>query len=302
MKFIPVILVAVILLLAVAVLLWLRAARNMALALVQPPVNPVSTTPAAVGVDQWEEVTFASGDLQLGGWFIPPAPAAAGATLVLVHGWQGNRTALLAQAAMLHRHGYGALLIDLRHSGSSQGELSTWGYTEADDVQAAVEYLLTRPEVNPDKIGLLGFSTGGAAVTRAAARLPQIKVVVIDSTYTALTDNLANVIELLGGRIPAYPPLVLWFMERETGLPLREVRPVADVAAIAPRPIMLMQGEADVVVNPSHTRRLFDAASEPKQLYLVAGAGHGESFSVDPAGFERQVVSFLDSYLREQQP
>ncbi len=294
-----VIIIGILLVVVAAIFLLIRSARNMAFNLVYTAPNPVATTPDSVGLENWEDVTFASDDLQLEGWFIPPADNANGATLIFVHGWQGNRTAQLKQAALLHQHGYGALLFDLRNSGSSQGNVSTWGYGEANDIKAAYDYLLSRSEVNPDKICLFGFSTGGAATARAAAQIPGIKVVIIESTYTALVDNLDNVVNLLGGRIPAYPPLVLWFMERESGLPLRDIRPIDDVAKIAPRPIMFIQGTDDVVVDQSHTQKLFEAASEPKKLYIAPNAGHGEVFSSNPEEFEKQVIPFLDTYLKE---
>ena len=300
MKLIPLIIIIGILFIVIAAaFLFVRAARNMAFTLVYPAPNRVTTTPDSVGIKTWEDVTFTSGNLQLEGWFIPPTVDENGATLIFVHGWQGNRTAQLKQAAMLHQHGYGALLFDLRNSGNSQGNASTWGYAESDDVQAAYNYLLTRPEVDPDRIGVAGFSTGGAAVSRAAARIPGLKVVLNESTYTALVDNLGNVSKLLGGRIPAYPPLVLWFMERETGLPLKDIRPIDDISQITPRPIMFIQGADDVVVNQSHTQELFETASEPKKLYLAPNAGHGEVFSSNPEEFEKQVIPFLDTYLRE---
>jgi dipeptidyl aminopeptidase/acylaminoacyl peptidase len=280
-----------------AIFLVVRAARNMAFTLVYPPRNPVTKTPDSVGLENWEEISFVADGLQLKGWFTPPAEDTAGATLIFVHGWTGNRTAHLRVAAILAKYGYGSLLIDSRNSGESEGNITTWGYTEADDVQAAFEYLLTRSEVNPDKIGVYGGSTGGAAVTRAAANNPQIRLAIVESTYTALTDNLSNVVNLLKGRVPTLVPLVLWFSKQETGLPLEDIRPVDDVTKIAPRPIMLIHGTDDIVVNISHSQKIFEAATGPKELYTVPGAGHGDVLSENPEEFESRLIAFLRKYL-----
>ncbi|MCG3209091.1 MAG: hypothetical protein FOGNACKC_02710 [Anaerolineae bacterium] len=277
-----------------------RAAQQLAHTLLYPQRIRPQQTPADFGFADWEDVRFENGELELAGWFIPPAEGADGATLILLHGWSANRSELLDQAQLLHRHGYGILAIDLRGHGDSGAAASTWGLAEVSDVQAGVDYLLTRPEVDPERLGVVGHSMGAATAILAAAQIPRLKVVVAESSYTALTDNLANIINLLGGYPAYYAPLVLRLMERDTGLSLGEIQPIAGVARISPRAVLLVQGEADTVVNPGHARRLFEAAAEPKQLYLVPGAGHGEVFSADPAGFEQQVVPFLDKYLGQQ--
>jgi fermentation-respiration switch protein FrsA (DUF1100 family) len=92
--------------------------------------------------------------------------------------------------------------------------------------------------------------------------------------------------------------LVIWFGEREVGLRIRQVRPVDDVPQIGPRAILLIHGEQDPTVDVSNSRRLYEAAREPKELYLVPNAGHGGLLAADPAEFERRVVGFFDVYVR----
>ena len=300
MKLLYIVLLVVILLLGITAFLALRAVRNLAYNLVHPMRQAATSTPADFGLENWEDVRFAASNLELAGWFIPPTPAADGATLIFVHGWSGNRSALLAQAAMLNKRGYGAFLIDLRNSGESEGTMTTWGFSEVEDVQGAFAYLLTRPEVNSERIGLVGYSTGGATVIRAAARMPEVRVVVAESSYTAFVDNLPTIVDLLGGRLPpSCASLVLWFSELETGVAMREIRPIDDLTQIAPRPIMFLHGAQDEVVDVSHSQRLFVAAAEPKALQVFPNAKHEDIFSVDPAEFEQQVGSFLDAHLRE---
>lgn len=288
------------LLLSVGAFLFLRGSYNVAYSLAHPARNLAESTPNDVGIDNWEDVRFRSGELALTGWFIPPAPEANGSTLIVVHGWSANRASLLGQVAMLHRHGYGAFVIELRNSGLSEGDVSTWGYAEAADVQAAFDYLLTRTEVNPGQIGLLGFSAGGATVIRAAAQIPEIKVVIAQSTYTSFVDNLPAITKLLKSRLPTYAPLVLWLSERQTTVPLREIRPINDLAQLEERPIMFIHGTSDSIVDVSHSQQLFEAAKEPKALYLVPDASHEAIYSIDRAEFEKQVISFLTQYFHAQ--
>lgn len=268
----------------------------------KPVLHPRRTlpeyTPADFQVPRWEEVRFFAPDnVELRGWFIPPDPQSNGATLIFVHGLGGNRGQLLTQAIVMTMRGYGALLFDLRNHGASCGTLTTLGFAEADDVRGAFNYLLSRPEVNPDRIGLVGYSMGGAAVLRAAARLPQVKVIVAESAYTSLEDNLAQGMIAKTG-LPPFPfaPILIWFGEHLTGLRLNQVRPIDDVARIK-RPVLFVHGTEDDTVNAINSQRLYAAANEPKGLYMVKTAGHNGLLGADPLGFERYVLGFLDHNL-----
>lgn len=284
---------------SISVTLWL--ARTRAMILVHPVRTQPSRTPSDLGIITWDEVSFPSADgLLLGGWFIPPDPNNNGATLIFVHGLGSNRSESLDQAAMLAHHGYGALLFDLRNHGQSQGDVTTLGYAEVEDVRGAVAYLLTRPEVNPELLGLIGMSMGGGIVIRAAARIPEVRAVIAQSAFTSLEDNMAHGVSAVTG-LPSFPfaPLVVWFGELETGEKIQQVRPIDDVGDISPRPILFIHGELDEVIPASNSLQLYQAAREPKQLYLIPNAGHGGFLETDPVMFELTVVRFFDTYLNE---
>ncbi len=281
----------------IANILWV--AHSNALTLVHPARTQPTATPLEYGISNWEEISFRNQDGQnLRGWFIPPSPGAKGALLIFVHGLGSNRSDLLEQAALLHGHGYGALLFDLRNHGESEGDITTLGYLEAEDVGAAVDYALTRPEVDPQRIGLIGMSMGGATVLRAAARLPQVRAVVAEAAFTSIEDNLAHGVRALTG-LPPFPfaPLVAWFGEIEAGMDIRMVRPVDDVDEISPRPLLLVHGDQDPTVPVENSLALFQAAREPKQLYIVPGASHGGFVEADPQNFEQRLVDFLAAAL-----
>ena len=276
-----------------------RLARARAMALVYPGRSQPAHTPADRGMKHWEEVRFDTpDDLQLAGWFVPPDPQSDGAILIFVHGLGGNREEFLDEAAMLAGHGYGALLFDLRNHGQSEGTITTLGYAEVDDVRGAVAYLLTRPEVNPKRIGLVGCSMGSAVAIRAAARIPEIRAIVAQSAFSSLEENVQQGTRALTGLPLPLAPLVIWFGEREAGIQLRQVRPIDDVGRIAPRAIMFIHGEQDPVVDVSNSLQLYEAAREPKELVLIPNAAHGGLMDADPQEYERRVVGFLDVYLR----
>lgn len=187
-----------------------------------------------------------------------------------------------------------ALLIDLRNHGESGEAITTLGLNEVEDVRAAVDFLLARPEVDPGRIGLMGMSMGGGTAIRAAARIPEVQWVIAQSAYTSLTDNIEEGVRGLTG-LPPFPfaPLVIAFGEAEAGLDSTQVRPIDDVASIAPRPILFVHGAKDGLVPPRNSQALYAAAGEPKQIYLAPDVGHGGFMQVVGEEYRARLVEFL---------
>ncbi len=271
--------------------------RN-ACALISPRRRPVASSPAERGLS-FEPVTFISTDgLHLAGWYIP---SHNGATIILCHGLGANRLDMLPQAVLLAEHGYGSLLFDFRAHGESEGEMVTYGYAETDDVLAAVDYLLARPDVDPQRIGILGGSLGAATAIRAAARSTHLKAVVAESAFTSLEDEVASSFKVFSG-LPAFPfaPLTVAFAQRQTGLRISEVRPIDDIPSIAPWHVFIIHGTDDDMIPAEQGLRLYEAAGEPKELWMVDMMGHGSALGIFPDEYEGRVISFFDQSLLAQ--
>ena len=268
--------------------------RN-ACALISPRHRPMTSTPADKGLS-FESVTFTSADgLHLAGWHIP---SHNGATLILCHGLGDNRVGMLPQAALLTKHGYGSFLFDFRAHGESEGEMVTYGYAESDDVLAAVDYLLSRPDVDPQRIGILGGSLGAATAIRAAARSTHLKAVVAESAFTSLEDEVASSFTAFSG-LPPFPfaPLTVAFAQWRTGLRISEVKPIDDIPSIAPRPVLIIHGTDDDTIPAKQGLRLYEAAGEPKELWMVGGMGHESALGLLPDEYEKRVIGFFDKAL-----
>jgi len=288
------------LLLVASCILCMSLAHDRAMTLVHPGRSLPQRNPSDVGLNSWMDVRFPSTDgLQLGAWFIPVDSEEPSPILIYVHGLGSNREGLLDQAQLFYAHGYSALLIDLRNHGGSQGEITTLGFHEVMDVEGAVSFLLDQDDIDPDRIGLIGESMGGAVVIRAAARIPIIKATVAECTYTSLEDNVEQGVRALTG-LPPFPfaPLVVWFGERETGADITLVRPIDDLDQIPPRSIMFIHGEQDPIVDVNNSRNLYEAASEPKEILIIPNAGHGGLMNKNPGLFQSRVVDFLNTYLK----
>lgn len=281
-------------------LYWVYRAYSQAQLWVYPVRHIVEGSPADVGLPEWETVTFVTEDeLQLQGWFIPATSPANGNTLILVHGLSSNRGAMLDRAVFLAAHGYQTLLFDLRNHGESEGTVTTVGYLEGQDVLAAAAYLRSRSDVDPARIVVWGHSLGAVAVMNAAAADSALQAVIAESGFPNLEPEVTTpIVRALTGRNPTPSTgWVLWFMERETGVPLGQLDLYVALEKIAPRPILFVHGIDDSVVPVESSERMFAAASEPKALFLIPGANHSNLLEPDPAAYEERLLTFLNVTL-----
>lgn len=234
---------------------------------------------------------------RLAAWYIPSQNRSA---VIMTHTYKGDRTVMLKRAQMLARHGYGILLLDLRTHGESEGELITFGLQEVQDIAAAYLYLLTRPEVDANKIGALGCSMGGTVALLSAAQNRGIKAVVSESTYATLQDAIPSAIANVGLPPVLFAPIVEWFAERIGDFDASKVSAMDHIREISPRPVLLMQGGKDLVVIPESGQQLYEAAGEPCQLWFDDDISHASFADEKPEEYEQRVVDFFDQYLLEK--
>lgn len=281
-------------------ILVLVICHNQAHAFVHPTRRPITTTPADHNLS-YESILLKTEDgLEIDAWYIPSKNRAA---IILQHGYPNNRSSMLPHADLFAQHGYGLILADLRAHGTSEGEITSFGLYEVYDVEAAYQYLRTRPEIDPERIGSLGDSMGGAVVLLHAAQNSGIKAVVSDSTYASLQDVIASGVENLAG-LPAFPfaPIIQWFAEQKAGFTATSVAPVEYIHLISPRPIYLLHGGADELIPVENSQRLYEASSDPRELWIDPHLGHGKGhLVVDRAEeYEKRIIGFFNTYLLEK--
>jgi dipeptidyl aminopeptidase/acylaminoacyl peptidase len=247
-----------------------------------------------------EEVSFPSADdnVRISGWFFDVHNKAPGPAIVLCHGvWTGRRECL-PMALRFREAGYNVLCFDFRAHGLSDGRFTSVGHHETYDVIGAVHYLKQRPEVDPSRIGVVGFSMGAAATIQAAARCPDISAVVADSAYASFLDAAKYSFRLVT-RVPHFPMAQIamhwakWMMKVDAN----QLRPIDVIGRIAPRPILLTHGMLDEIVPVRHAYTLFKAAEEPKELWVVPGAHHVGARDIDPDGYFVRIEHFLRQAL-----
>lgn len=289
---------AVVLLAAAAFTVLLS--HNRAVVLTHPPRIANTTRPADLGLTTAEDVTFQTSDgLTLHGWFIPPTRPNR-ATVIVLHGLGDNRSTILPVAALLVEDGFGALVYDARNHGDSDGAVTTLGLNEVRDVAAALSFLQAQDLVGPEApIGIVGHSMGGATALRATARIPAIACVTAISAYATLEDNINEAVQRLAG-LPPFPfgQLIVSFGEQEANASLYDVRPIDDLAAITPRPVLFIHGTDDPLILVRNSERMYEAAQEPKELLIIEGAVHGDIIRHPPPEMAAALIEFYEGCLQ----
>ncbi len=259
--------------------------------LLEPPRTPLTQKPSDYGITIYRDVTLTSSDgITLRGWYIP---SQNGAAVILAHGYVDNRQFLLPEAAFLTRAGYGVLLFDFRGHGDSGSATATLGDHERRDLRAALDFVALQPDIDPDRIGGLGFSMGAATLVEVAAEDERLRAVVIESSYATLDDVIQQRLNLPG---VLRDPLIRVFEQRENA-DLDAVRPVDELCQISPRPVLLIYGDQDDVLPPGSQQQMFAAACTSTEMWLIHGVGHIYYRDHHTADYEARVLAFFAQAL-----
>jgi dipeptidyl aminopeptidase/acylaminoacyl peptidase len=254
------------------------------------PASAALRHPERTGVPNIEAVAFRSQDgLRIAAWYVPSRNRAA---VVLAHGTNADRSSMLPEMRLLAGAGYGVLAFDWPGDGESEGEIH-WGPLERHALTAAVTWLAARPDVDPRRIGGLGFSMGGFFMTQLGAVDPRLHAVVIEAAPPDYEEYL-HPLHDHWGMLSQWPALLA---VRRSGMVLGEMSPRSVIGSIAPRPVLVIGGALDGIIPPSMADELYAAAREPKSEWIVPNARHGNYAEVAGPEYGRRLLAFFGSTL-----
>ncbi len=223
--------------------------------------------------------------IKLSAWYTPPKN---GAVILVAHGYGDKRSEDFY--TLFASHGYGVIAWDFRAHGKSGGDFTSLGYYETLDAKAALDFVLAQRGVK--HVGAWGGSMGAVTMIRATAQYPQIEALVADSPFVTLKEEMD-----LRVPFPMMRSLIQLFAGWETGVNPNEVRPVDDIALISPRPVFIIQGMADGMVPLDSAQRLYDAAKEPRQLWVEEDVPHLNMYAYYKTRYIKRAIKFFDEYL-----
>ena len=248
----------------------------------------------------FEDVEFLSGSgFRLRGWFISPPERSDGRVAVFVHGANSSRFQALDNGAKYwYRRGYGLLTMDLSGRGSSEGDYIAYTVNERHDVTSMLDWVRSRPEVDPRRVVLFGTSNGAAASIYAAAADETLPGLVLDAPYADLSDAAASMLNARGS-YPSLRHLLFLAVRLRTGIDLSAVRPI-DVVEHIFAPILFVHGDNDKQVPVAHSLSMHEKRERvglPSELWVLPGGEHGFD-NYPPEGiFWNRILDFFDRSL-----
>lgn len=282
----------------------------MGVAMVYRPKAAPSDDPYQQLGFRFEPVRFTSTDgIALDGWWIPARKPSASdvkespdwgrKTVVLCHGLGANKSNQLVMAQDLVPGGYNVLTFDFRAHGRSGGQVTTFGDRERRDVLGAVRWLRRTHAEQSTHIYGAGASMGAAALIAAAADASEegqaLEALAVYGTY----DDLGALVRTLANDY--FVPPLDWLAVRaalpvaslHAGRDLAAFRPGKEVQALWPRPILVIHGKNDRIIDFRQGENLLDHALQPKYHYWVTGGDHNGVVS-DPV-VSKAVLLFFDN-------
>ncbi|MFT4062089.1 MAG: alpha/beta fold hydrolase [Edaphocola sp.] len=229
-------------------------------------------------------------------WWLPAyannVPQSKG-SIALFHGYSGSKATMLDKAAIFRNLGYNVLLVDFMGSGGSEGNVTTIGYKEAEQVRTAFEYLKNNVA---GKIYLFGTSMGAAAVMKAISDYHlQPRAIMVECPFGTMYGTVAARFRQMGA--PAFPlaGLLVFWGGAENGFWAFGHNP-ENYASHIDCPVLLMYGGKDPNVSKEETEAIFDNLKGPKTLKIYPEAGHENYLLKYRQDWSNDVTKFLKSY------
>ena len=230
-----------------------------------------------------------SDNIKLQGWYMKPAGIAKG-TVILFHGHGNKKSSVLEEAAGFRQMGYNTMLLDFRAHGNSEGNTSSIGYYETEDVKLAYDFIKNKGEKN---IILWGISMGAAAVSKAMNDYPlQPSKVILEMPFASIVQAAEGRIKMMG--LPGQPlaTLITFWGGVEHGFWAFNMKPAEFVKQIK-CPVLLQWGQKDPRVKQEETDLIYANITAPKKLVVYETAAHESLCEKEPAKWTNEVRDFL---------
>ncbi len=276
---------------------------------------PLFIIPRGQPIPGSEEVRFpTSNGLSLAGSYLKTSWPQRRGVILFGPEFGSSRWSCSGYCAELLAGGFDIFAFEFRNQGDSDSlpgyEPLQWvtGH-EMDDMRAAVDYLKSRPDADPQGIGIFGVSRGGGAGIFVAAEDSYVRCIATDgafATRTTMVPYMRKWVAIYSDRLKLQRWLPTWFytivaritlrhMGRKRGCEFPSMEKA--VARIAPRPLLMVHGGSDTYIKPDIARELFALAREPKEFWLVEGAKHNQAIQVAGATYQRRIADFFHRHL-----
>ena len=211
-------------------------------------------------------------------------------TVLLFHGYGGSKSTMLDKAVVFYDLGYQVMLVDFRGCGDSEGNKTTIGYYESEEVKKAVTYLHEKGEKN---IILFGISMGAVAIMKALSEeVLDIRKCILECPFGSMLQAVQTRFHNMG--LPSFPManlLVFWGGFQSGFNPFRH-QPIQYAKKIK-CPVLILYGNLDDKVSLIEIDTIFRNLKGPKEIHVYDKVGHDNYLEVNREGWIRDIHAFL---------
>lgn len=235
------------------------------------PSKNITYTPKDIGL-LYEDVFLKTADqVRLNAWFIP---AQSTLTVLFLHGNAGNLSNRLEIIKLLNKLKLNVFIVDWRGYGKSQGSPHEEGLYQ--DALGAYNYLVKEKNISPDSIVVYGKSLGAGVGVDLVSKV-EVKGLIFDSGFTCARD--------LARRFYPYLPAQYFLRVKYDSL--------IKISKIS-CPKLVIHSENDEIIPFKLGKKIFEAATPPKQFTQLRGS-HNEAIFSDIEKFSSELLAFLKS-------
>ena len=300
--------------LSIAVILYIMAFRRKPMAIMNKVLNGADNEPTEQEkmhdklhkeTDEWlktqrtSELTIRSMDgLKLYGTMVW-AGNDAKKTVICIHGFHAEATGDFAGIAQCYvNHGINVFLADDRAHGRSEGELLGFSWKDRRDIVEWAELLINILGENCE-LYLHGVSMGAGAVMMASGEQdlpPQVKGIIEDCGFTSVTGEFLHVFPVKARYIRKPVVFFASVINRiVNGYWLQSASSLKQIERNY-RPYLCIHGGDDTFVPTEMVYRIYNNIGVQKELFVVPKAQHAKSFTMDPEGYEKKIIEFVNKY------
>lgn len=212
-------------------------------------------------------------------------------TVVLFHGFGGQKSSLLDKAAVFREQGFNTLLVDFMGAGGSEGNQTTIGYLEADQVKVCYDYLVSRGEQH---IFLFGTSMGAVAIMKAIHDFgisPQ--GIIIECPFGSMYQTVCARFKIMNAPVFPMAGLLVFWGGVQNGFWAFGHNPVEYAKKIS-CPVLFMYGQRDDKVSRQEVNEIWANLKGEKELKVYEQAGHENYLLKYKEEWTKDVTLFLD--------
>ena len=293
---------AIAVILVAIVLFFVGLAKTASSKMLSPPRLRRSWTPEGLGHKYEEASVRAKDGVLLKGWFIDKGSRA---TVLAIHGYTASKWEeeyMKPVIDLLARNGFNVAAFDFRAHGDSGGGMTTLGVKEVEDYKEIISWLKSSKASKAEKVGVIGYSMGGAVTIMLAASDERVNAAIADSPYiNILTSGRRWIMRLRGflrtSLLIAYP-LIVRFTASKAGIRVDDLIMYKYAKRIR-IPFMIIAGIKDDLVPLNEVRDFFDKLKDnnPEATLWVTESGHVQSIKDHPKEYEERVIGFFRKYL-----